>query len=139
MALKTDYKDYVYSGNQKFKITANSDGTSTITDSTTYSQVGDTFGASDLNATNEEVNKKLDTGLDVTGTLSAGSTSITLSSSKITTSSILDFYTSIYGVAPSDVAVSSGKVVLTFDSQDSAMVVGVKIIGTYQGVRYELI
>ena len=56
MALKTDYKDYVYSGNQKFKITANSDGTSTITDSTTYSQVGDTFGASDLNATNEVVN-----------------------------------------------------------------------------------
>ena len=57
MALKTDYKDYVYSGNQKFKITANSDGTSTITDSTTYSQVGDTFGASDLNETNKAVNK----------------------------------------------------------------------------------
>lgn len=135
MALKTDYKDYVYSGNQKFKITANPDGTSTITDSTTYSQVGDTFGASDLNATNEAVNAldtgKISTGLDVTGTLSAGSTSITLSSSKITTSSILDFYTSIYGVSPSEVVVSSGKVVLTFDSQDSAMVVGVKIIGTY--------
>ena len=135
MALKTDYKDYVYSGNQKFKITANSDGTSTITDSTTYSQVGDTFGASDLNATNEAVNAldtgKISMGLDVTGTLSAGSTSITLSSSKITTSSILDFYTSIYGVSPSEVVVSSGKVVLTFDSQDSAMVVGVKIIGTY--------
>ena len=135
MALKTDYKDYVYSGNQKFKITANSDGTSTIADSTTYSQVGDTFGASDLNATNEAVNAldtgKISTGLDVTGTLSAGSTSITLSSSKITTSSILDFYTSIYGVSPSEVVVSSGEVVLTFDSQDSDMVVGVKIIGTY--------
>lgn len=131
MALKTNYKDYVYSGSQKFKITANSDGTSSITDATTYSQTGDTFGASDLNATNTEVNKKLDTGVDVSGTLSAGSTSITLSSSKITTSSILDFYTSIYGVSPSDVAVSSGSVTLTFDAQDSAMVVGVKVIGTY--------
>lgn len=57
MALKTDYKDYVYSGSQKFKITSNSDGTSSITDSTTYSQIGDSFGASDLNATNKAVNK----------------------------------------------------------------------------------
>ncbi len=57
MALKTDYKDYVYTGSQKFKITANSDGTSGITDSTTYTQIGDTLGASDLNATNKAVNK----------------------------------------------------------------------------------
>ncbi len=57
MALKTDYKDYVYTGSQKFKITANSDGTSKITDSTTYTQIGDTLGASDLNATNKAVNK----------------------------------------------------------------------------------
>ena len=56
MSLKTDYKDYTYSGSQKFKITDNGDGTSSITDSTTYSQVGDTFGASDLNATNTVVN-----------------------------------------------------------------------------------
>jgi hypothetical protein len=56
MSLKTDYKDYTYSGSQKFKITDNGDGTSSITDSTTYSQVGDTFGASDLNATNTAVN-----------------------------------------------------------------------------------
>ena len=56
MSLKTDYKDYTYSGSQKFKITDNGDGTSSITDSTTYTQVGDTFGASDLNATNTVVN-----------------------------------------------------------------------------------
>ena len=135
MSLKTDYKDYTYSGSQKFKITDNGDGTSSITDSTTYSQVGDTFGASDLNATNTVVNSietsKLNTGLDATGTLTASSTSITLSSSSITTNSILDFYVSIYGANPTEVSVASGSVTLTFDAQDTDMVVGVKIIGEY--------
>lgn len=74
--------------------------------------------------------KELITSLTVvTGTLSIGATSITISNARITTNSILDFYTSIYGVNPSTVTVSAGKVVLTFPAQAVAMTVGVRING----------
>ena len=57
MSLKTDYKDYIPpASGKKYTITTDSLGFSTIQDSTDYSQVGDTFGASDINATNIEVN-----------------------------------------------------------------------------------
>ena len=56
MALKTDYKDYIASGNKKFAITDNGDGTSTIEDKTSYSQTGDSFGAEDINAVAKQVN-----------------------------------------------------------------------------------
>lgn len=74
---------------------------------------------------------KLNMGLDITGILSASNTSITLTSDKITANSILDFYTSIYGVSPNTVIVSEGSVTLTFDKQSSDMTVGTKVIGSY--------
>ena len=74
--------------------------------------------------------KELITNLTVvTGTLAIGATSITISNARITTDSILDFYTSIYGVNPSTVTVSAGQVVLTFPAQAVAMTVGVRING----------
>ena len=42
--LKTDYKDAMYDGARKYKITSNADGTSGITDETVYTQEGDPFG-----------------------------------------------------------------------------------------------
>ena len=36
--LKTDYKDAMYDGARKYKITSNADGTSGITDETVYTQ-----------------------------------------------------------------------------------------------------
>ena len=57
MSLKTDYKDAVYTGNKKYTITDNGDGTSAITDSTAYEQEGDRFGAKDINATNAAINR----------------------------------------------------------------------------------
>lgn len=54
--LKTDYKDYIASGAKKFEITDNGDGTSAIADKTTYTQVGDSFGSADINATNKQIN-----------------------------------------------------------------------------------
>lgn len=57
MSLKTDYQDAVYSGNKKYTIVDNGDGTSTITDSTDYEQEGTRFGAKDINDTNELVNR----------------------------------------------------------------------------------
>ena len=56
--LKTDYKDAMYDGSRKYRIIANADGTSGITDATTYTQEGDPFGANDINATNEAINRQ---------------------------------------------------------------------------------
>lgn len=56
MALKTDYKDDVFSGNRKYQKVENGDGTVSLIDKTEYTQAGDTYGAADINATNAEVN-----------------------------------------------------------------------------------
>lgn len=57
MLLKTDYKDAMYDGARKWRITQNADGTSGIADETGYTQDGDKFGANDINATNKEINR----------------------------------------------------------------------------------
>lgn len=54
--LKTNYKDDMFEGARRYRITQNSDGTSGITDATTYTQEGDQYGANDINDTNEAVN-----------------------------------------------------------------------------------
>lgn len=56
MALKTTYKDALYDGARKYRITTNADGTSGISDATKYTQEGDPFGANDINSTNIAVN-----------------------------------------------------------------------------------
>lgn len=63
----------------------------------------------------------------VTGTLTAGQTSITLNSVDITADSVLDAYTSIYGVNPLTMLASAGEVTLTFNAQATDMTVGVEI------------
>lgn len=65
----------------------------------------------------------------ITGTLVAGQTSITILSDYITLDSVLDFYTSIYGVNPLSVSIVAGEVTLTFNAQATNMDVGVKIVG----------
>lgn len=67
----------------------------------------------------------------IKGTLYAGNTTITISDASIQNNSILSFYTSIYGVNPTSVAVNNGSVVLTFIAQATNMVVGVKVEGSY--------
>lgn len=64
---------------------------------------------------------------DVTGTLTAGSTSVTLSDASITTTSTLDFYTDAFGVNPTNVSVSTGSVTLTFEAQQSNLSVKVRV------------
>lgn len=56
MELKTDYGDDIYSGKRKFQMTTNDDGTVSFDDATEYQQVGDEFGAGDVNRTNTAVN-----------------------------------------------------------------------------------
>lgn len=67
MALKTDYKDDVLSGERKYVIVDNGDGTVSLRDVTQYTQVGDSFGALDINNTNEAVNSIQD-DIGFTGT-----------------------------------------------------------------------
>lgn len=58
--LKTDYKDDVLDTTQntkrKYQMIDNGDGTVSFEDVTEYIQQGDSFGADDINDTNEEVN-----------------------------------------------------------------------------------
>lgn len=59
MALKTDYKeDILASGNtrRKYNMITNDDGTVSLEDVTDYTQVGDSFGAGDINVTNNMIN-----------------------------------------------------------------------------------
>lgn len=100
----------------------------------TITNPGDAFNADTMN----DLEGRIDDGFTSiknisTGTLSTGETSITISDTEITTDSVLSFYTSIYGVSPTAATVETGSVTLTFDAQESDMVVGVKVDGTYTG------
>lgn len=54
-----------------------------------------------------------------TKTTSSGVDTFTFTSSRITTSKVYDFYCDVYGVAPSDVVVSSGTMDVKFNSSDN--------------------
>lgn len=57
-ALRTDYQDDVFEGNRKYNMVDNGDGTVSLIDATIYSQVGDTYGASEINEQNAAINEK---------------------------------------------------------------------------------
>lgn len=63
----------------------------------------------------------------IKGTLSAGSTSITLTDSRITTDSVFRFFTSKFGVSPTGATVNNGSIILTFEKQSEPITVGVKL------------
>lgn len=62
--LPVNFKDDILkenmNGKRRFKMIQNSDGTVSFDDVTDYTQVGSTFGASQINATNEAVNNAAD-------------------------------------------------------------------------------
>lgn len=66
-------------------------------------------------------------GVEVTGTLTAGATSLTLSDASITSSSTLEVFTDIFGAWLENMVVSTGSVVLTFESQSADMNVKVRV------------
>lgn len=63
-----------------------------------------------------------------TETLAAGDTTITIISSQIAIGSTVDIYTDVYGLEPTNVAVTAGQIVLTFDAQGVDIHVKVKVI-----------
>lgn len=66
---------------------------------------------------------------DVTGTLQAGNTTITLSDYMILASSTIDVYVNdvFYGVNPTSISIVAGSVTLTFEAQTSDMAVKVRV------------
>ena len=85
-----------------------------------------------LNTTNKSVFGAINelaaaNGIAVTGTLTAGATTITLTDEAITTDSKFDFYTSIFGVNPLSVTVATGSITLEFEAQSVNMTVEVEV------------
>ena len=68
-----------------------------------------------------KIKNKIDeiSGTTLTGTLTAGSTSLTLSNAAVKTTSLIDVYTDVWGVAPTNVSVATGSV--TFKKNDVAI------------------
>lgn len=64
---------------------------------------------------------------EVTGTLTTGSTSITLSDASITTTSTIDIYTDVFGIQPTNAVVATGSITLTFLAQASDIIVKVRV------------
>ena len=62
--LATDFKDDIMqetmNGKRRYRMVNNTDGTVSFEDATDYEQVGNTFGAGQINATNEAVNQSVD-------------------------------------------------------------------------------
>lgn len=64
---------------------------------------------------------------EVSGTLTAGSTTLTLSDPAILTTSTFEFFTDTFGVSPTAVSVSTGSITLTFPAQQANLGVKVRI------------
>lgn len=78
------------------------------------------------NLTTRVTNVETELGVELTSTLAAGSTSLTLTNSRITTDSTVDIYSSVYGVNPKTVTLNTGSIVMTFKAQTSN--VSVKVV-----------
>lgn len=64
---------------------------------------------------------------DITSTLASGETSLTISDSAIVTASTIDIDTGVIGIRPTSVTISNGSIVLTFESQDSDVLVRIRV------------
>ena len=76
--------------------------------------------------TKEEVNNLMNT-CQISGILKAGVSTITLTHEKITSESMIDIYTSIYGVNPKTVDITDGSITLTFKEQSNDIQIKVVI------------
>jgi len=79
-----------------------------------------------LNSTWSSTKIAQELGKKLSGTLTAGSTSITFTDASITESALYDFYTDTWGVNPTAVTIITGQLTLTFEEQTSD--VSVKVV-----------
>lgn len=100
-----------------------------VRDEGTVTEAGDVFDASTMNNLESRINSAFGAlTKEVTGTLLAGQTTLTLSDVSILTTSDLDIYTDTWGVSPETVVASTGSVTLTFEALDSDLAVKVKVM-----------
>ena len=63
-----------------------------------------------------------------TATLTAGETTVTITDSQIAIGATIDIYSDVYGLEPTNVAVTAGQIVLTYDAQGVDIHIKVKVI-----------
>ncbi len=78
------------------------------------------------NKTNSELSSKEDAPTILTSTLTSGSTSLTFSNAAVTTTAMYDVYVDKYGLTPTDITITTGQAVLTFEAQSAD--VSVKLV-----------
>ena len=101
-------------------------------DEGTITEVGDAWDATNMNTMESRINSAFSAlsacgFVEVSGTLTIGATSLTLSDASITTSSTIDVFVDTWGVNPESVTVATGSVTLTFEAQESALGVKVRV------------
>lgn len=118
---------------QKIKDMLNEDGTIyvEVSNSNTVTEAGI---ALDARQANPDIVGSMaykiaqNTATVLTGTLTSGTTSVTISDTAITTESMIDIYTSVYGVNPTEVTTTNGAITLKFDAQKTDVGVKVKVL-----------
>lgn len=65
--------------------------------------------------------------VDLTSTLTAGSTTLTIQNEVIDPTKCIEIFTDTFGVTPSNAVVTSGQIVLTFEAQESNLGVKVRV------------
>ena len=65
-------------------------------------------------------------GKELTGTLTAGNTSLAFTDAAISSNSIVDIYVSVYGISPTAASIADNTLTLTFEAQASDL--GVMVV-----------
>lgn len=96
-------------------------------DNVSYDNTNSGLAATDSQAAIDELASSKEAAPTIlTATLAIGSTTITFNNAAIKSTSFLDPYTDVYGIAPTDIQAINGQAVLTFDAQTVA--VSVKLV-----------
>lgn len=91
-----------------------------------YNNTTSRLEATDIQDAIDEVNQKFSTV--VSGTISAGSTSVTLTDPSITTNSMIDGYFADVLSAPTNVTVANGSITIEVDAPDTDLGVAVRVL-----------
>ena len=129
MALKTDFKDDIFEGNRKYKLSQDGTGNTEIQDVTVYSQEGDLFTAEHINATNEAVNGLSEDMVDLKKSVSDGKTQV---AAAITAKRVPTAATATFG----EMAANIGKIVLGSGNAVPSDVLAGKTFTNNDGVEY---
>lgn len=129
MALKTDFKDDIFEGNRKYKLSQDDEGNTEIQDVTVYSQEGDLFTAEHINATNKAVNGLSEDMASLKKSVSDGKTLVAaaITAKKVATAATASF---------AEMAENIKKIVLGSGSARAADVLAGKTFTNDDGVEY---